>query len=83
MATQPQETPHYVVIAAFRKEPSGRSTVGYFKTTAEMPPEFKHPWAQDITGVMKSIGLTDLERCLEIMNCHWKTPSFPVVVTRR
>jgi hypothetical protein len=71
MATQPQEKRRYVVITAVRKQ-GGGAIVGYFKTTAEMPPDFTHPSALDITDVMASMRLTDLDRCLAIMNSHWK-----------
>jgi hypothetical protein len=83
MATQPQETRRYVVIAATRKDRGGGATVGYFKTLAEVPPEFKYPGEEDITHVMESMRLTDLDRCLAIMNCHWQTPPFHVPVIRR
>lgn len=47
--------------------------VGYFKTP-DIPPEFKHPERIDISDVMDSMRLTDVDRCLEIMNQHWKEP---------
>lgn len=57
-----------VVIAATRDD----GCVGYFKTEADVPPEFKYPGKEDITGVMKGFRTTSVEKCLEFMNSHWK-----------
>jgi hypothetical protein len=59
-----------IVFAATRKD----GVVGYFKTAADVPPEFKHPGEENISGVMKSMQLTSVERTLEIMNQHWQSP---------
>lgn len=72
MTAQTPEEVRYVVIAAYRKESVG-TTIGYFRTSKEVPPEFKKPFFDtDVTSTMKSMGLTDVDRCLEIMNRHWK-----------
>ena len=60
-----------IVFAATRKEASGRATVGYFKMLADVPADFTHPGEEDITGIMESMRLTDVDRCLRTMNSHW------------
>lgn len=60
-----------VVVCATKKVGS-RGVVGYFKTEAEVPEGFQYPGSIDITDVMESMRITDIDRCLAIMNSHWK-----------
>lgn len=59
-----------VVIAATRQD----GTVGYFKTAAEVPSDFRHPGNEEINTIMASMRLDSVDRCLEIMNQHWQEP---------
>lgn len=63
-----EETPPRVEVWAATR---GDGCVGYFKTRAEIPPEFKHPGRENIAHVMYSMNL-DVNRCLQVMNQHWR-----------
>ncbi len=65
------------VVVAFRG-----GCIGYFRTLAEVPPDFKvAPEHEEISGIMSSMNLIDVDECLRIMNHHWKrVPGVQTVV---
>jgi len=61
----------YVVFSAFRKGHRG-STVGYFKTLADVPADWKNPQQYAIDDIMESLATDDVDYCLRTMSSHWR-----------
>ena len=72
MTMDPKEAQHVVVSAIRRSKWGGGCIVGYFKTRRDVPSGWEYFKKDGIDDIMESIGTTDVDRCLRMMNSHWQ-----------